>query len=136
MTRVELDEVFDCPHLHARINRRSCAARHKSFASKKQNAKASYEGISGCCCRRCEVGAMHAKGKRAPDVPLVQVVARTTELRRRVRRCLGCGNPLPVNTAPHRIFGHVQRTVCGPSCWSLVDDAKRKFQQSQLPEWG
>lgn len=135
MTRRELDEVFACPHLHVRISRRSCAARHKSFAGK-GSSRPMVEGITGCCCRTCPIGAMHAKGQRVPDVPLAQVVARTTELHRKVRRCLGCGSPLPVNTVPHRIFGQVQRTVCGPSCWSLVGDAKRKLQQSQLPEWG
>lgn len=138
MTRLELAEVFACSRLHGTISRRSCAARHKSFAAKKSNAQASYEGITGCCCRGCDIGAMHARGKRVPDVPLVQVVARATELHRRVRRCLGCGSPLPVNTIPRsdRIFGDIQRTVCGPTCASKASDAKRNLQQSQLPEWG
>lgn len=135
MTRLELDEVFACPHLHGRISRRSCAARHKSFASK-GSSRPLVEGITGCCCRACDIGALHARGKPAPDVPLVQVVAKPSQLRKRPRLCLGCGSPLPVNTGPHRIFGYVQRTVCGPSCWSLVADAKRNLQQSQLPEWG
>jgi hypothetical protein len=80
---------------------------------------------------------MHAKGKPAPDVSLVQVVARTTELRRRVRRCLGCGSPLPANAIPRsdRILGDLQRSVCGPTCASKASEAKRKLQQSQLPEW-
>lgn len=137
MTSRELAELFACPHLHGTISRRSCAARHKSFAGK-GGTRPFAEGITGCCCRRCDIGATHARGKRAPDVPLVQVVARTTELRRRVRRCLGCGSPLPVNTIPRsdRIFGDVQRSVCGPTCASKASDAKRKLEQSQLPEWG
>jgi hypothetical protein len=137
MTRLELAEVFDCAHLHGRISRRSCAARHKSFAGK-GSTRPMVEGITGCCCRTCPIGAMHAKGKRVADVPLVQVVAKPTQLHRRPRLCLGCGSPLPANTIPRsdRIFGDIQRSVCGQNCASLARDAKRKFQQSQLPEWG
>ena len=136
MTRRELDEVFACPHLHGRISRRSCAARHKSFASK-GGTRPMVEGITGCCCRTCPVGAMHARGKRALEVPLAQVVARPTTLRRRrPRMCLGCGSPLPPPTVPRgdRLFD-IQRSVCGQSCASLARDAKRNLQQSQLPEW-
>jgi hypothetical protein len=137
MTRLELDEVFACPHLHGAISRRSCAARHKSFAGK-GGTRPFTEGITGCCCRRCDIGAMHAKGKRVPDVPLVQVVARSSQLRRRPRLCLGCGSPLPVNTIPRsdRIFGEAQRTVCGPTCASKASDFRRRIERLQLPEWG
>jgi hypothetical protein len=136
MTRLELAEVFECPHLHGRISRRSCAARHKSFAGK-GSSRPLVEGITGCCCRTCPIGAMHARGKRAPDVALVQVVAKSSESRRRPRLCLGCGSPLPVNTIPRgdRLLD-MQRRVCGPTCAGLASDFRRRIERLQLPEWG
>lgn len=135
MTSLELEEVFDCPHLHSRINRRSCAARHRSFAIKGRGGHGSTEGITSCCCRRCDVGAMHARGQRA-DVPLARVTAKPSEYRRRPRVCLGCGLPMPPPAVPRgdRMFD-TQRQVCGPTCASRASDFKRSIERLQLPEW-
>jgi hypothetical protein len=142
MTSLELAETFTCPQLHATITRGSCAARHRSFAGKGHHKRRdvrnpnSAEGITGCCCRTCDVGAMHARGERAPDVPLARVVAKRSEFHRRPRVCLGCGLPLPPPAVPRsdRMFD-IQRRVCGPTCAGLASEFKRSIERLQLPEW-
>jgi predicted nucleic acid-binding Zn ribbon protein len=137
----ELAEAFACPHLHATLTRSSCAARYRSFQSKghhksKDGHSRGNEGITGCCCRSCDIGAAHAKGKLVPDVALASIVARPTKFRRRQRHCLGCGDPIPPPSVPRSDrFWHTNRRVCGPACASLVNESKRNLHRVQLPEW-
>lgn len=95
-------ELFRCKPLSCTISRGGCAARHQEYASKSNAVRAGYGqntagGVASCACRGCEVGKLHAKGQLA-DVELVQVTAQDTRGVKHVRRCIGCGEPLPRRT--------------------------------------
>lgn len=95
-------ELFRCKPLSCAISRGDCAARYEQYASKSnyvrpERSATTAAGVTACACRGCEVGALHSKGGLA-DVELVQVTAQDTRGAKNVRRCIGCGEPLPRRT--------------------------------------
>jgi len=128
----ERDESFVCPHLHGTIRRGDCAARHQRFGG----TKASVEGVTGCCCRRCDVGAEHARDARVEHVQLATIVPKPSARRRRPLLCLGCGGPIlePRVYRRDRLLD-LRRRVCGPACALAASEYKRRMQANQLPEW-
>jgi hypothetical protein len=131
MTPLERAESFVCPHLHGTIRRGDCAARHERFGT-----KAGANGITGCCCRRCDVGAEHARDARVEYVQIAVIVPKPNARRRRTRLCLGCGGPIlePRIHRRDRLLD-LRRRVCGPACAVLASEYKRRMHANQLPEW-
>lgn len=93
----ERTELFRCTALSCVISRGDCAARHRQHA-RKQTARDGFNyasaGGGACACSTCEIGAVHAAGKLA-EVELVQVRVQPPSTSKPVRRCTGCGEPLP-----------------------------------------
>ena len=132
MTPLERAESFVCPHLHGTIRRGDCAARHQRFGS----TKSGVEGVTGCCCRRCDVCAEHARDARVEHVQLATIVPKPSGVRRRLRLCLGCGGPI-LEPRVHRRdrLLDLRRQVCGPACAALASEYKRRVRANELPEW-
>jgi hypothetical protein len=133
MTPAERDESFVCPKLHSTISRGDCAARHVRYASR----AASTNGVAGCCCSVCPIGAEHARGVRALHVQLAVIVPKPSRRSYRPHLCVGCGLPVPQPSVPRRdrMWGAQLRNVCGPSCASLARSFEGQTFELQLPEW-
>lgn len=135
MNAAERAQMFHCPHLRCVISRAICGARHERFrrSLKGRPDGGTPLGYTACACKRCEIGAAHASGRLVPDVALASVVPVRTVRRAPVRRCDGCGEPLP----PVPPGQHLKRAskVCSPACEDVLRDVRRRAEELSLPEW-
>lgn len=133
LSQAERAEMFVCGPLRARLSRGACAARHEHWSRRRSPSMAANDGVTACACRRCPIGAKHARGQLA-DVELVQLKSHATGARLPTKRCLGCGEPLPPPRPREPGHASYPQNVHGPACWSAVNDF-RTSQHMQPLEW-
>jgi hypothetical protein len=131
LTAAQRAQSFRCEPLSCTVTRGVCAERHERWSRDRPRSMPSGDGAAACACRGCPIGASHARGQLAP-VQLVQVTVHGTPYSPPVKRCQGCGEPLP--PPPPRLPGEPSypRYVHGPSCWALLREFKRTQHMEPL----
>ncbi len=133
MTAAERAQTFMCRPLHGTITRGACAERHVRWkrAASTVGPRNGGAGVTACACRSCPIGIEHARGRVVADVQLVQVRMHEPDDGKRVRRCIGCGEPMPVSQ-PKR--GRALST-CSDACGATVSEFVQRSTDEQLLEW-
>lgn len=133
LTAAQRGQSFRCEPLHGTVSRGVCAERHEHWklAVSHSGVRSGGSGVASCACRLCPTGIAHARGQLA-DVQLVQVRPRGSSYSPPVKRCQGCGDPLP--PPPPRLPGEPSypRYVHGPSCWALLREYRRTQHMEPL----
>jgi hypothetical protein len=133
LTAAQRAQSFRCVPLHSTVTRGVCAARHEHYKATVtySSVRSGGSGVASCACRGCPVGGAHARGELAP-VALVQVRCQALPYAPPVKRCQGCGEPLP--PAPPRLPGtpSYPRYVHGKACWALLREFRRNQHMERL----
>lgn len=88
-------EQFKCPRFNTRLSRATCGLMHKKAQSQCKPGTDAICTAEIARCKRCDIGAAHAKGKVADGVEVVTIEARPSGQAGK-RRLMAWQDPMPL----------------------------------------